>query len=211
MKTKSYQANPYFDDLLVFEKSVPTSQDKFKPHKCDNCTTENLYQSYSKKNKTDFVQEIKNLLNTNLIKDWPYSGNILIQFSISDTPQRIKEIDLDNLAKTVIDSLKDTVFKDDNQIIAIVGDKHIIDTQDILKFGTNDGVDHKELLKTLKERYIQAFMVAIRKLDKDERPLFQQFLFGGQDSNNAESLDPSMLKTTNFIFYGGTDDKKTSD
>lgn len=151
-KDLRFLGNPYFDEIMIFMTRIPTSQDKYKQFKCLNCNESELYQSYSKANKTGFIQTIKEALKENSNPEWPFDKNILVQFSVSDEPNRIGEIDLDNLAKTLMDALKGTLFIDDNQVVALAGTKGVV-------------------------KDIRGCIVSIRNLERDENPEFQQHIY----------------------------------
>lgn len=153
-----FYGNPYFDEIMIFLIRVPTSQDKFKTFKCSKCEEPLLYKGYSKKNKTDFVEVINSALKKNPNPEWPFLSNLSIQFSVSDTPSRISQVDLDNLAKTLVDALKGTVFKDDNQIIALSGTKEVVNN-------------------------IKGCFVNVRKLEQNERPVFQQYFISSSNED----------------------------
>ena len=122
---KHFYGNPYFDEIMIFLTRIPTSQDKFKPYKCSDFKEPELYKGYLKANKTDFVEVIGNALKNNPNPEWPFENKLLIQFDVSDFSIRIDEVDLDNLAKTLIDALKGIVFNNDNQVVALAGTKGV--------------------------------------------------------------------------------------
>lgn len=149
-ENRVFYGNPYFDEIMIFLTRIPTSQDKFKPFNCSDCNESDLYKAYSKKNKTDFVDLIKNAIKKKPNPEWPFTENLLIQFNVSDIPSRICTVDLDNLAKTLMDALKGTVFNEDNQVVALAGTKDVVQN-------------------------IKGCFVNVRKLEQEERPKFQQF------------------------------------
>ncbi len=154
-------ANPYFDEILIFwKRELLTSQDKYKPYNCISCNKD-LYLSSGKKNKADFVNGVQEALLKKSNVEWPFKENLQIQYSVTDIPSRIRLIDLDNMAKSLLDSLKGIVFMDDSQIVAIAGDKNVIGD-------------------------LKAFIVAIKRLEKDEKQLFQNALFSSVDIYKLE-------------------------
>lgn len=149
-------ANPYFDELMIFfGDTVLTSQDKFIPLTCDQCSRLELYEKREKHNKGDYIQSIRSKLLANPNPLWPFKGRLQVQFSISDKLSRLNVIDLDNLAKSILDSLQTVVFENDAQIVALVATKENVNG-------------------------IVANLIAIKELGPDEKPKFQEFLFSTQ-------------------------------
>lgn len=176
---RTFIANPYFDELLVFYgNKVFTYQDQYKPLKCTECEKINLYEKRNKGNKTEYIEEIKKLMEGNKNSDWPFKENLLLQFSVSDTQSRLDEIDLDNLAKTIFDIFKGVVYDNDSQIISFAGEKHSILNR-------------------------KAFMVAIKRLESDENPVFQEYLYSSKMNSWKEERKQKELlkKPTYFRMY----------
>lgn len=149
----TFFANPYFDDVMVFfPHSVFTSQDKFAPFSCDECGKPNLYIAKDKATKAGYIAEVHAMLLNYPNPKWPYQGRLLLQFSVSDLLSRLNTIDLDNLAKSILDSLKGVVYTDDVQIHGLVG----------LKEYTGG---------------LTGTTVAVKELSANERPVFHQHLW----------------------------------
>ncbi len=175
----SFFANPYFDELMIFYGSkVLTSKDRFVPVSCSACDRKDLYEKKGKDNKADYIEDIRTKLRNNPNPAWPFKGRLQIQFSVSDTLSRLNVIDLDNLAKSILDSLQGVVFENDAQIDALVATKDY--TQGLI-----------------------ANIIAIKELAIDERPKFQEFLFSGnyktwKDERNRKQADG---RPTRFVTF----------
>jgi Holliday junction resolvase RusA-like endonuclease len=154
----TYYSNPYFDEVILFwQLEVFTSQDKYKPFTCNECERKELYIGESKKNKADFIAKIQKELLKQKNQEWPFGERLSIQYSISDTQSKINLVDLDNLAKSILDSLNGVVYKDDRQAVGLSGIKYVV-------------------------RGLKGVFVAIKRLEKDEYPIFQKSFFcGGED------------------------------
>ena len=50
---------------------------------------------------------------------------VQVHLSISITEKRYFEVDVDNLAKTVLDSLNGIAFDDDSQVSSLIVEKHV--------------------------------------------------------------------------------------
>lgn len=182
---KTFVANPYFDEMMIFFGStVLTSQDKFIPISCDVCEKRNLYEKRDKKNKSDYISMIHESLLMERNDEWPFTDEIMLQFTISDKVSRLKEIDLDNVSKTIFDSLKNVVFGDDRQVVAMAGDKASV-------------------------AGIQTFIVAIRRLKPGEKAVFQEYLFSSSKGAWREEYEKKRQENrqTRFVRYGTTNNK----
>ncbi|MEI6190468.1 MAG: RusA family crossover junction endodeoxyribonuclease [Chitinophagia bacterium] len=176
---KTFFANPYFDELMIFFGStVLTSKDRFAMLSCTQCGRKNLYEKKGKENKSDYTADIQKKLHSNPNPAWPFKGRLHVQFSVSDKQGRLNKIDLDNLAKAILDSLKGIVFEDDAQIDTLVATKDY----------TNDMV---------------ANMVAIKELQLDERGKVQEFLFSGKFKSwrKEYKMKEAEGKPTRFIRF----------
>lgn len=177
----TFVANPYFDELLVFfGNQVFTYQEHFKPINCNQCDRKNLFEMRNKggENKTNYINEIIRLIGEDKNPEWPFREKLVIQFSISDIQSRLDEIDLDNLAKTMFDIFKGLIYVNDSQITSFAGDKNVLNN-------------------------FKAFIVAIRRLESNEKPRFQEFLYSSrlnawQDERNKRS---ELNKSTRFRAY----------
>jgi Holliday junction resolvase RusA-like endonuclease len=172
-------ANPYFDELLIFYKNeVFTSQDKYKAINCNECSRANLYEKGSKDNKTEYIDRIKKLMEIESNTDWPFKEKLMLQFSVSGTQSRLDKIDLDNLAKTIFDIFKGVIYEDDSQIVSFAGSKDFV-------------------------MNLKAFIVAIKRLESNEKPVIQEYLFSGKMNSWQEERKQKQLlnKATYFRIY----------
>jgi len=176
---ETFFANPYFDELMVFYgNTVLTSKDMFSPYSCNQCSRRELYEKRDKKNKADYIQDIQSRLGKNPNPKWPFKGRLQIQFSVSDKLKRLKQIDLDNLSKAILDSLQGVVFENDAQIDVLIATKAFT----------------KGLIGN---------MIAIKELNSREKPKFQQFLYSTRHKTWREEYKRKEAsgKPTRFGFY----------
>jgi Holliday junction resolvase RusA-like endonuclease len=133
----TYETNPKIDILIgTAGFQIPTKQDKFAPVQLyqinkDGSEEEVLSSLYSKKPNSDSVQKfhdyIKNMA-TEKYKTWKkvMKPNVVeVVISVSATEKRFKEVDVDNLAKCVLDCLNGIAFEDDSQVVTLICNKHI--------------------------------------------------------------------------------------
>ena len=135
-----FQQNPKIDFLFVYygNMPVPTKQDGYKPvdmvETKENGTETILKDFYIKKPETSSIAKFKESIQTvarekfndsNIIK-MPYDVQVLL--SISVNKKRYHEVDVDNLAKTVLDCFKGIAFDDDCQVSSLIVDKHVLQT-----------------------------------------------------------------------------------
>lgn len=133
----TYRQNPNIDFLFGYTDGmeVPTKQDAYKPIdgiKIDeNGTGTILKDFYQRKPEKSSVQNFKNFLKdlisgkfkeSDRIK-MPNKVQVSISFSLKE--KRFFEVDIDNLSKTVLDSLNGIAFDDDSQVTSLIVDKHI--------------------------------------------------------------------------------------
>ena len=182
---RTFIANPYFDELLILENEVYTYQEELKPIECNQCGRKDLYEKRNKGNKSTYISNIVKLMEDDKNPDWPFSERLLVQFTVSNVQTKLDKIDLDNLAKTIFDTFKGLIYIDDSQIVSFAGSK--------------DSVNN-----------IKAFMIAIKRLEPNEKPVFQEYLFSGK--LNAWQLEHEkkrlLNKPTRFKSYGKFEDKR---
>jgi Holliday junction resolvase RusA-like endonuclease len=133
----TFRQNPEIDFLFGYFGNliVPTKQDGFKPIDLIE-TNENgeetvLKNFYLKNPETssvikfrEYIQGIaKEKISKNNRINKPH--NVQVHLSISITEKRYYEVDVDNLAKTVLDSLNKIAFEDDSQVSSLIVEKHI--------------------------------------------------------------------------------------
>ena len=133
----TYYQNPKVEILFGFYggKPIPTKQDQFKPLKAfevdENGEEIELKNFYEKKDDKSSIQEMKNIVaeyateafkEKGIIKK-PSEVEVLLSFSVKE--KRFKQVDIDNLSKTVLDGLIGVAFEDDVQVSSLIVNKHI--------------------------------------------------------------------------------------
>lgn len=132
-----YYQNPRLDYLfgMISGTPIPTKQDKFKPIELvevDDVGNETILNDfYRKKPGPDALVEFQRLiheqaqqaLGSERIIMMPQTVEVVLAISV--TEKRFKEVDVDNLAKAVLDSLKGAIFEDDSQVSSLVCSKYI--------------------------------------------------------------------------------------
>jgi Holliday junction resolvase RusA-like endonuclease len=128
--------NPEIDILFGhMNASIPSKKIDFKPIEVraidDEGNEEILRDFYVKKPSSQSVLKFENLirqeiLTTNL-KDKKISKPALVEvmITLSLTKKDFFNIDVDNIAKTVLDSLTGYLFDDDSQVANLISQKHI--------------------------------------------------------------------------------------
>ena len=136
-KTVTYRQNPKVEILFGFYggKPIPTKQDKFKPIKAfeidEDGNEVELKNFYERKEDKNSIQEMKELVSkyaTEAFKEkgiirMPANIEVLLSFSVKE--KRFKEVDIDNLTKTVLDGLTGVAFEDDSQVSSLIVNKHV--------------------------------------------------------------------------------------
>jgi len=117
----TFWANPFYDDIIMFLDKLPSSQDKLKP--LDE--SQGIFQLYEKNNVTEFRRKLQERLKAKAKPSWAYKGNLFMAVNITGTKNDVYDKDLDNLLKTLFDTLKGIVFDDDRQIIKLSAEKQI--------------------------------------------------------------------------------------
>lgn len=136
-KSVTFYQNPKIEILFGFlgGKPIPTKQDKFKPLKAfesdavgNEIEIKNLYERKEDKNS---IQEMKKLVSQNATKAFEKKGiikkpaEVEVILSISLSERRFKEVDVDNLAKTILDGLTGVAFDDDSQVSSLMETKFV--------------------------------------------------------------------------------------
>ena len=132
-----FKQNPNLDFLFGYfgKMPIPTKQDGYKPIDfvgIDDESAETVLKDfYQRKPETLSVQKFKNAIQE-ITKDKfkesdkiEMPNQVHLSLSISITEKRFFEVDIDNLAKTVLDSLNGIVYDDDKQVSSLIVDKHI--------------------------------------------------------------------------------------
>ncbi|WP_417371454.1 RusA family crossover junction endodeoxyribonuclease [Gelidibacter japonicus] len=136
-KYVTFKQNPNIDFLFGYfgDLSVPTKQDGYKPIETvqiDEDGVETILRDfYQRKPETASVQKFKKYIQE-ITKDKFKEGDkiempnkVQVSLSISLTEKRFFNVDVDNLAKTVLDSLNGIAFDDDSQVSSLIVDKHV--------------------------------------------------------------------------------------
>lgn len=135
-KTKAFYKNPKVDYLMFFFNLdiVPTKQDKFSKIDVIYSDESNiefpLENIYYRKNEKDSVISldslIKNYFVENKVEKIEKPKQVEVFLSISTkTKKRFEEVDVDNLAKCVLDCLNGVAFEDDSQVTRLLCNKYI--------------------------------------------------------------------------------------
>jgi Holliday junction resolvase RusA-like endonuclease len=136
-KDKVFQKNPKIDFLFGYfgGMQVPTKQDTYQPTDVvgidENGIETILRNFYVKRPNTQSVNAFKEFLHSIAKKEFneenriKMPSDVQVHLSISVLEDRYHQVDVDNLAKTVLDSLKTIAFDDDCQVSSLIVDKHI--------------------------------------------------------------------------------------
>lgn len=185
----TFFANPYFDDVMIFfPHAVFTAQDKYVKLSCSQCSRQNLYEARDKGNKSSYIYNVHTKLQANPNPKWPYKGKLLVQFSVSDKLSKLKKVDLDNLAKAILDSLNGVVYDDDAQIYALVAEKDFVNG-------------------------LIGNTIAIKELAENERPIFQQHLWTERFKTWRADIKKKEAggRYTHFVIFSSNDPHVYSD
>lgn len=136
-KYVTFKQNPNIDFLFGYYggMQVPTKQDAFKPidvvYIDENENEKILNDFYLRKPEKAKIQNFKNFIKKLTAERFNESDKIKmpdkvqIGLSFSLTERRFFEVDVDNLSKTVLDSLSGIAYEDDRQVTSLLVDKHI--------------------------------------------------------------------------------------
>ena len=131
----NFYLNPKVDYvcLLQSENPIPTKQDKYAPvdlYEFQEDGTEKILKDfYVKKPGKNSIVGFSNLVKEKLIQIrkqkimQPDLVEVIISVSVME--KRFKEVDVDNLAKCVLDSLIGIAFEDDSQVSSLICSKHV--------------------------------------------------------------------------------------
>lgn len=135
--TVVFSQNPQIDYLFGYYGNSPilTKQDKFKPIEVigvdESGSEERIKNFYVKKPNSKAVTEFQNSIQELAKGTFNDENKILkpekieVFLSITMTEKRFKEVDVDNLAKSVLDCLIDIAFEDDSQVTNLVVTKNV--------------------------------------------------------------------------------------
>ena len=136
--------NPDFDYICGYIggfDDIPTKQDKFKPlpTKLVKYTNENgdeisiegdLYISNNKakENLKRFDEKFTECINLALKEEHPYRNPTQLEviMNIKMSERRLKSVDVDNIAKCVLDIMNGKIFEDDSQVRSLFVYKDVI-------------------------------------------------------------------------------------
>lgn len=135
-KSITFYKNPKIDYLMLFNDLdiVPTKQDKFSKldvvfiNESDNeFPLDNIYYKKDEKESIKKLDElIKNFYLENKINAIKKPQKVEVFLSVSTkTKKRFEEVDVDNLAKSILDCLNGVAFEDDSQVTQLLCQKHI--------------------------------------------------------------------------------------
>jgi Holliday junction resolvase RusA-like endonuclease len=136
-KYVTFRQNPNIDFLFGYfdGMQIPTKQDAYKPIDVveidENGAEPILKEFYQKKPEKNsiknFKQFIKELTKERFTEDdrikMPNKVQVSLSFSLK--VKRFFEVNVDNLFKTVLDSLNGIAYDDDKQVTSLIVDKHI--------------------------------------------------------------------------------------
>ncbi len=135
------EKNPIFDwciGQLAGQDSIPTKQDKYKPlvgyrgvlkteGREDIVLNELYVRNPDKEAVQRFEKNLRAFISENIDGSFPLKRpiNVEVVLAVSVEKKRFYEVDVDNLAKTVLDCLKGLVIEDDSQIVNLLVQKAI--------------------------------------------------------------------------------------
>lgn len=145
----TFYQNPFYDEVMAFllDKPVPPKQRKGKLQ--------------SRTFEIDIKKRLEELKN----EDWPYREKIMIVFSVTGPIEYLSSIDVDNVAKAILDICKGILFEDDRQVFSLIAEKHVKPEQ-------------------------PGFVLALRKMEEQEFADFVPAFF----SENPESWKEERFK-----------------
>jgi Holliday junction resolvase RusA-like endonuclease len=135
-KTKTFIQNPKIDILFGYVgATIPSKREDFKPVQMiavnDDGTEEVLNNFYVKKPSTQSVLQFEKLIRDQILSSSLQEKKVLkpalveVVIAISITRNRYFDIDVDNIAKTVLDSIKGYLIEDDSQVKRLICEKTI--------------------------------------------------------------------------------------
>ena len=156
-KYVTFRQNPKIEILFGFYggKPIPTKQDKYKPlqvFEIDEDGNEvQLKNFYERKEDKNSIQEMKELVSEYATEAFKEKGiikrpaNVEVVLSFSVKERRFKEVDIDNLAKTILDGLTGVAFEDDAQVSSLIVNKHVHEMKiDALFIGVTELTDENK-------------------------------------------------------------------
>lgn len=133
MRNKTYYQNPQIDHLVIFPDLdiVPTKQDKYKISTNSELPSGKVY--YELNSDTQSVMYLDEVIRGHFttINFDIIPKNIPVEIVLSigtDTQKRYNNVDVDNLAKAILDCLNGCVLEDDSQVQRLVCTKFVDST-----------------------------------------------------------------------------------
>ena len=160
MKERSvtFYQNPKVEVLFGFilNLPIPTKQDQFKPVTLtavneDTGEEIEVKNFYEKKGDKSSIHKMKNIIADLAQKAFVEKGIIKkpslveVVLSISVGEKRFKQVDIDNLSKTVLDGLTGSAFEDDSQVSSLIATKHVHPkTTDAIMIGVTELTENRQ-------------------------------------------------------------------
>lgn len=145
MKKFKTVTHPNFDHVFGYidkgGDEIPTKQDKFKPikekvlyYKDENGNEKKiegdiyLLNNKAKASLKKFEDRFVSCINKSLKDEHPYKKptQLEVVINIKMSQKRLKQVDVDNLAKSVLDFMNGRIFEDDSQVRSLFVRKDII-------------------------------------------------------------------------------------
>lgn len=119
----TYYQNPYYDNVFgTLYVNVPSKRTRYKQDE-----NKKIIKIYEAPSSANFEKEMKKWLSSEPDPGWPFKGELFLVISVRLTKKEYLRKDVDNIAKTIIDSLKGVVYEDDTQISSLYVNKRISD------------------------------------------------------------------------------------
>ncbi len=119
----------FYDLVITLELSRPLPQKQTKG-KTQNRAFEKEIAQHLKTHKKDYL---------------PFKKRLLFAFNVSGPKEYIENIDVDNVAKSLLDALKGEVYKDDKQVYFLIAEKHLIKDVTAAVIGIREIQDNEEI------------------------------------------------------------------
>ena len=137
-KSVTFHQNPEIDILFgSMNVSVPSKRVDFKPidarYTDEDGNEQILKDFYVRKPNSQSVRNFENLIRSMLEnspimgKRIPKPGVVEVMISLTLLKSEFDKVDVDNVAKTVLDSIKGYLFDDDSQVVRLVCEKSLHD------------------------------------------------------------------------------------
>ncbi|MDO3627605.1 RusA family crossover junction endodeoxyribonuclease [Mucilaginibacter sp. BT774] len=182
-KIVTIKKNPKLDwaIALLGGPAIPTKQDKFKPligmqgilqDGDSEQIFDNLYIKKPDKPAIEaFEKKLSSFLKENVDKEMPYKMPVEVILNFDINRKRLFEVDVDNLSKTILDSMKGVVFEDDNQVVRLLAikDTHPLNINGLMIAVNKVEKPEQGWFANIKLFYIEeAAEVAEAEIDKDK-------------------------------------------